>query len=135
GLTAYDSHAAEERASVPRLISSGFRAVRQWGRGPMLLRPTARNRKRSPARRLAIWLLVALIAFLFPSEAIAETKPPAAAAESVLYQFEETVWVTNVGSTTAQRVRLEVPLMATVSSPGQDVIDIQYNVKPEEIRT
>lgn len=101
----------------------------------MLLRPTARNRKRRPARRLAIWLLVALIAFLFPSEAIAETKPPAAAAESVLYQFEETVWVTNVGSTTAQRVRLEVPLMATVSSPGQDVIDIQYNVKPEEIRT
>lgn len=97
--------------------------------------------KRNAAQRLGIWLLVAAFAFLYPAEAAAVTRPgtdgteSVAAVETVTYKYDETIWVTNTGSTTAQRVRLEVPLMAAVSSPGQEVIDASYSIEPQEITT
>lgn len=120
---------------MPRLYV-GNRAVQKRGTGPMNINGRKYRYNRRPAQRLAIWLLVAMFGFLFPAEAIAATQPAAVAtADPVTYTFEETIWITNKGTTTAQRVRLEVPLMAALSSTGQEVVEARYNIEPQEIQT
>lgn len=92
--------------------------------------------RQRPAQRIAIYLLAALFALLYPVQAIAATNgTEVAVSQTITYQFEETIWVTNSGNATSQRVRLEVPLLAQVNSSMQELVTASYSIEPQEVQT